>query len=306
MKSGIIKSLQKIHKHWDWKRISSNIKYLIKNDLRDEWYRLKDETIEDCIYEFDELNQSLVRLTILNEKETIRKLKEEPKSYARFGDGEIGIIQGRDMPFQNYYPELANKMVDILRKKRENLYVGLNASYFQSPVKYREKNRKFYRQNGTAYRRFFVDVCDPDNTYLDAGSMGGYFKQKDDFDLDAQYREIRSLFENKKIAVVCGEGILDKLEYDLFDLCSEKITIGAPKVNAFASYNDIVDRIKKEVPKDYVVCIILGMTATVLAADLADEGYIAWDIGHAPKEYDYYMRGVEKTDEVIEKFFAPD
>ena len=302
----IMGPLQKLQRYWNWKRVCNNIKYLIKNDLKEEWYRLKDESIEDCVYEFDELKQMLPRLSILDEKETIRTLRDAPKSYSRFGDGEIGIIHGRDMPFQDYYPELASKMVDILSKKRDNLYVGLNASYFQSPAKYRERNRKFYRLNGTAYRRFFVDICDPDNLYLDAGALGGYFKQGDDFDIDAQFREIRNLFAKKSIAVVCGEGILDDLEYDLFDLCNDRITIGAPRINAFASYDEIVERIKKEVPKDYLVCIILGMTATVLAADLADEGYIAWDIGHAPKEYDYYMRGVEKTDTVIEKFYAPD
>ena len=48
------------------------------------------------------------------------------------------------------------------------------------------------------------------------------------------------------------------------------------------------------------------MTATVLAADLADMGYTAWDIGHAAKEYDAYMRREEKTDAVMDKFFAPD
>ena len=222
MKGQIISSLQKVRRYWSWKRIYSNIKFLIKNDLREEWYRLKDETIEDCIYEFDELNQSLVRLSILDEKETIKMLKNDPKSYSRFGDGEVGIIHGRDMPFQKYYPDLADKMVNILSKKRDDLYVGLNAAYFQTPAKYRERNRKFYRLNGTVYRRFFVDICDTDNTYLDAGAMGGYFKQNDDFDIDAHFQEIKSLFEDKNIAVVCGEGILDKLEYDLFEGCRKE------------------------------------------------------------------------------------
>ena len=59
-------------------------------------------------------------------------------------------------------------------------------------------------------------------------------------------------------------------------------------------------------PKDFLVCIILGMTATVLAGDLADEGYIAWDVGHAAKDYNAYMEKTEKTDAVMDSFFAPD
>ena len=47
--------------------------------------------------------------------------------------------------------------------------------------------------------------------------------------------------------------------------------------------------------------MLIALPATVLAADLADMGYIAWDIGHAAKDYDAYMKKVDKTDAVIDK-----
>ena len=298
--------ISKIRKNWNWKRIKSNLKYLVKYDLLDEKYQIKDETIEDCIYEFEELSNSLLRLRVLNETETVDILAKHPKSFTRYGDGEVSLMRGEDSAFQAYDPELARKMKEILIKKRDNLYVGLNSSYFQSPTKYSKRNRKFYRLYGTAYRRFFNDVCDPDNTYLDACCFGGYFRQGDQFDIDSHFVKVRNLFKDKDITIVCGDGILDSLEYDLFGLATKKRIISAPRKNAFSEYDSLLSSIIESTSKKDLICIILGMTATVLAADLADQGFIAWDIGHAAKDYDAYMRKAEKTDEVIDKFFAPD
>lgn len=304
--ANFIYDLGKAKKYWNWKRIRNNIKFIIKNDFEDEKYRLKDETIEDCMYEFDELKNNIIHLSVMGEVESVRKLQEEPKSFSRFGDGEINVMKGQDTAFQKYDPELAKKMKKILMEKKDNLYVGLNSSYFQSPTKYSERNRKFYRLYGTEFRRFFVNICDPENQYLDACCWGGYFRHGAGFDLDKHFINVKNLFNGKKIAIVCGEGILDKLEYDVFELAKEKKFVYAPKKDAFSKYDEIVQEIQDKIEKDYLVCIILGMTATVLAADLADLGYIAWDVGHVAKDYNAYMSKAEKTDAVIDEFFAPD
>ncbi len=33
---------------------------------------------------------------------------------------------------------------------------------------------------------------------------------------------------------------------------------------------------------------------------------MAWDIGHLAKDYDAYMRGIDKNEENIVEFFKPD
>ena len=295
-----------LKKHWNWKRVKNNLKYLIKYDLLDEKYAIKDETIEDCVYEFQELSESIIKLNVKNETETVEILAKNPKSFARYGDGEVSLMRGEDSAFQSYDAELARKMKEILIRKRDNLYVGLNSSYFQSPTKYSSRNRKFYRLYGTSYRRYFNAVCDSENIYLDACCFGGYFRQGDQFDLDSHFLKVRELFRGKDLTIVCGKGILEPLDNDLFGLANSKRIIDAPKKNAFSEYNRLFEKIINTTPKNHLICIILGMTATVLAADLANEGYIAWDIGHAAKDYDAYMKKVEKTDDVMDKFFAPD
>lgn len=298
--------IKKLFHYWSWKRIISNIGFLIKNDLYEEEYRIKDEAIEDCIYEFEEDNKILKRLDILSPDETLDLLYESPKSLSRYGDGEIKIIQGIDCEFQKYHPDLAKKMTDILTKKRNNLYVGLNGAYFSSPYQYGERHHRYYRENGTRFRRFFLSLCDTSNKYLDAGCFCAYYRYGDSYDYEAHYKKCKRLFDGKKIALVCGKGIFDKLTYDIFDKAIDKILIEAPAKDAFDNYSSIIYEINEKVPKDYLVCIVLGMTATALAADLADEGYVAWDIGHIVKDYDAYMRGLEKTESNMNSFWAAD
>ena len=121
----------RIIKTFSFNRLAHNIWYIIKNDLEkkeeDLIYQIKDEVLEECALELDDIKkQDILKLNILNGPDTLEKLKNEPKSFSRLGDGEIHIIEGKDQPFQEYDPLLARKMVDILSKSRDDVYVGLN------------------------------------------------------------------------------------------------------------------------------------------------------------------------------------
>ncbi len=43
-----------------------------------------------------------------------------------------------------------------------------------------------------------------------------------------------------------------------------------------------------------------------MAADLADMGYIACDSGHMAKDYDFYMKKLEKSSKIEGEFYSPD
>ena len=76
-------------------------------------------------------------------------------------------------------------------------------------------------------------------------------------------------------------------------------------MNAFAEYDKILNQAKK-IDKSKLVIIILGPTATVLAYDLAKQGYEAIDFGHIAKDYDFYRKKIDHTDQEFEDFFKPD
>ena len=307
---GFFQGIKNICSVWSWQRILNNISYLIRTDLKqqelEQTYRIKDEVLEECVYELEEYQKRLIRLQVLDSAQTIQLLSDHPMSFSRFGDGEIHIMQGMDQPFQNYDPQLAEKMLAILSGKRTDMYVGLNQAYFQSPLNFAERNRKFYRINGTRYRRFFADHCYPDRLYLDASCFGAYYRYPDGFDFEGHYARIKALFAGKKIAVVCGEGVFEKLKYNVFEEAADFMVVHGPRLHAFSQYSALMEKIEKTVPKDYLICLILGQTATVMVPDLTDMGYMTWDVGHIAKDYDAYKKQTAKTQANMDAFWAPD
>ena len=302
--------LKKFLSVWNFKRLARNFYYILKNDLADREqeliYTIKDETLEECAIELADYGKYLKMLKVLDSEQTIAMLQNYPKSFTRYGDGEIHIMQGLDQPFQKYDPVLAEKMRNILRTKRDDVYVGINHAYYESPNEFAERNRRFYRINATRYRRFFAEHCHPEGLYLDAACFGAYYRYDDTFDYEAHYNRIKALFRGKKIAIVSGEGVFEKLEFNVFEEAADQIIVHGPRIHAFGEYDALLDKIEREVPKDYLVCVILGQTATVLAYDLTDKGYMSWDVGHIAKDYDAYMKKTEKTTKNMDAFWAPD
>lgn len=286
------------------KRLIRNIKFLLKNDLEEIQYKVKDEAIEDVIYEFEEDKTILSRLCIFDEDETLRLLENNPKSFARFGDGEIDIIRGFDGVFQKYDLELAKRLKNILINKNDSIYVGLNPSYFESPLKFSEANKKFYRLKGTSYRRFLLDTCSKDVQYLDACCFGGYFRHNDDYDFAQHYQRIENLFKGKSIVVVCGQGVKDEVSFDVFKKAKQVKIVEAPRRDAYSSFDKIVSDIKSIAEESDLICISLGMTATAMVVELSEAKYMAWDVGHMIQDFCAWKQQVEKSEKNIHDFFC--
>ena len=60
----------------------------------------------------------------------------------------------------------------------------------------------------------------------------------------------------------------------------------------------------KKQKKSKLILIALGPTATVLAYDLAIEGYQAIDIGHIDIEYEWFLQGVTEKCPVKNKYIG--
>ena len=65
-------------------------------------------------------------------------------------------------------------------------------------------------------------------------------------------------------------------------------------------YNKILERIELE-DKKQLILLALGPTATILAYDLAKEGYQAVDIGHMDIEYEWYLRKADRKIDIENK-----
>ena len=289
------------------KNFVRNINYLTKHSLWDQREEdivyLTNKILDDSVYEFGQVPKNYKQLTILSPEDTFELIKNHPKSFVRTGDGEVKLMKGMDQPFQKYEKEIADRLTDMLEHPREDLYVGINRNYFISLLE--KGNPEFYRRWAYEYRTFYREHCAADGTYIDSTftSLNGETSREKQ---EIWYEKWKDLFAGRDIVVVCGEGILDKLEHDIFERAKSKRLIQGPRISAWDKHDELIHEITATVRKDQVLVFILGMAGKAMIPELTDMGYLCWDVGHLAKYYNAYMTNMEWTQENTAKFYAPD
>ena len=283
-----------------------NINYLTKHSLweqrEEDIVYLSNKILDDGIYEYNLDIPEYKRIKICNKEKSLERIIESGKSYVRFSDGEVRLMMGFDQPFQKYEKELVEQLMDVLAYPRDNLLVALNRDYYV-PGYVIDRNA-FLRRNSYDFRRFFQTHCDLDAEYIDAACTfypwGDRSKEAYDF-----WENWKNSFKDRDIVIVCGDHILDKLEYDVFERAKSKKFIYGPRINAWDEHDRLIEEIKKE-DKMKTIVFILGMAGKAMIPKVSEMGYTAWDIGHLAKSYNAFMTEMPITDENKSKFFSPD
>ena len=290
------------------KNLVRNLNYLSKHSLWDQREEdiiyLTNKILDDAQYEFDLTDGNSIKPKILDGDDSFELIMKTGKSFVRTGDGEVKLMMGMDQPFQIYESELADGLRKLLSEKNDNLLVGINRNYY-IPGYVRDFS-PFYRRNGYDYRQYYKKILNPEIIYIDATLTGfqfGTHKEKSTID---RYEKWKNAFKDKNIVIVCGEGVLDKLQYDVFEKAKSKKYIYGPSKNAWSKKNSLIAQIKETTYNESIIVFILGMAGKVMAAELTEEGYVCWDVGHLAKYYDAFMRGIENSDENVKKFYEPD
>lgn len=291
------------------KNLIRNINYLSKHSLYDrreeDIVYLTQKILDDMLYEYDIASDKKSKLRILDKNNSVEQIVSSNKSFVRFGDGEINLLMGISQPFQKYEKEIGDRLFSLLKNPREDIYVCLNREYYLPNLCKNEVDREYLIRNAFDFRCFFEKNCNPENTYLDATCTFYYW---DDFgeEADAFWSKWKEAFRDKKLVIVCGEGILDKLEYDVFEYAASKRFIYGPRRNAWDKHDELIASIREEADFDEYIIFIFGMAGKAMIPEVTDMGYIAWDIGHLAKSYNAYMTRMPGTKENIADFFAPD
>lgn len=289
------------------KNLLRNINYLTKHSLWDrreeDIVYLTNKILDDCVYEFDHVPRNYKRPCVLSPEDTFDLITDHPKSFVRTGDGEVKLMMGMDQPFQRYEKEVADRLIDMLAHPREDLYIGLNRYFFVPLME--EGNPEYYRRWSYEFREVYMKHCAEGVTYIDSAFTSCDFR-KSRIEQGNWYDRWKNLFSDRDIVIVCGEGILDKLEYDIFEKAKSKRFIYGPRISAWDKHDDLIREITTTVSKEQVLVFILGMAGKAMIPELTDMGYTCWDVGHLAKYYNAYMTNLEWTKENKERFFAPD
>ena len=286
-----------------------NIKFLFNVNLAENnneiMYQTQLRVLDLYKYEIKEDEQFLTNdIKVLNNEETVDLLMNRPKSFCRLGDGEIELIKGNSIPFQKKDQRLSQYLLNILKAEDTWFYIGINYRYFHSTRNLNETNRRFYLTAVKKYRDFIIENCNKNNTFIAAGFNLAYVSQRE-FDFGAYYEKIKNLFNGKKIVLFVGRGLLKTYKHDVFEYAEQVIVEEGPNINAFSEFDSLLER-ALTYDKSHLMCFILGPTSKALVYELAQKGYMAWDVGHLAKDYNAYCEGMERSHENIVWFYSPD
>lgn len=285
-----------------------NINYLSKHSLWDDheefiaW--ITDKILDDASYEYGLDYVGKKHLNIFDIDQTLDLIEQSNKSFVRTSDGEIKAMMGEDHAFQKYEKEVTDRLINLMEQPRDNILVGINRNYF-IPLKQIEDNW-YYRRNAYEFRSFYLKHCNESIKYIDSCCTGGRHNDSDRTVIKRHYERWKNLFKDRDLVIVCGNGILDSLEYDIFELANSKEYIYGPKTNAWDKHDEIINKITDNVSKDKILVFILGQAGKAMIPELTDMGYICWDVGHLAKYYNAYMTNMEWNKENTAKFYAPD
>lgn len=204
---------------------------------------------------------------ILGESETL-DLVRSGRSIARYGDGEFKMAAiNCGIKSQDGDLRLSQRLAEILKAPGDclvgipNIHEVISSGLStDQKVEFWSKHLRFHRLLNPAVQYSSAFISRPDSAPW--------------IDTDDYWNRLQSLWVGQDVTVVHGSHKSLQPE----DLIGARTitSIQCPKRNAFAEYDEILERIGS--PSRALVC--LGPTATVLAYDLCKRGVHAIDLGH--------------------------
>jgi hypothetical protein len=213
---------------------------------------------------------------VIGEVETLDRVLAGA-SLARYGDGELNLARGLDIPCQRWSATLQNRLQDILRQSGDCL-VGIPNIRSVTP------KAPFWNK--------YLELAPPllsDRPYVSA-----FISRPDSapwIDTPEYWQALEQVWADKHVTLVRSESAKALQPDDLGQARSIREVI-APKTHAFDRYQTTLEAIGT--PQGPVL-LCLGPTATVLAVELCARGVQAVDLGHVGMFLRKYRRGEPAT-----------
>ena len=233
-------------------------------------------------------------LNIRSSEETLDFIIRNRVSVARFGDYEFMSINEESNNFQTADKKAAERLKEVLSSNLSNLIVCMPYG-FKSQTHLNEHGRKWWTYFFVKYGKMITQYTHKDSIYFDASFTRYYMdsNKKGSKEMNEYVAKFKKIWWNRDLFIVEGNSTRFGVGDDFLEGAKSIKRIIVPPSNAFYHYNKIYNAVLENVPKESLVLCAIGMTATVLAYDLAKAGYQAIDIGHADIEYSWYKLGVD-------------
>lgn len=265
-----------------------NVQYLINNG-----YFTK-KLFVDSLMKLNSNEDNELNIKILGILDTLNYILAHNSSVARFGDGEMDIITGHSIPYQDYDENLANELKDIISSESNESLVVCLSDVFEGLDRYNQSAVDFWKQHLNNNYIYYKSLCK-------APWYGSTFISRPYMDLvdkslsNMYFKNIKNLWNKRDILIVEGVNSRSGVGNDLFDNANSVERIICPSKNAYSKIDEIESLIERHA-ENKLVLLILGPTAKVLAKRLSIKKIQAIDMGHIDSEYEWFkMKATTKV-----------
>ncbi|MHA3725128.1 GT-D fold domain-containing glycosyltransferase [Leucobacter sp. HY1910] len=210
--------------------------------------------------------------------DTLRVIRDEGLSFARFGDGELKLMLRSDykLKFQSNSPLVSNSLRDVLESPAEGLLLGF-------PHVFRDLH----------WSNVWCDLWGQLSPLVSKHERYGnsHVSRPIFFELTGQegVEAWREIWSGQRVTIITGKGSRFNLMPELFDNCTVGPAIESLPVNAISDVDRIVDIANQD--KADLFLVSLGAAGTVVANRIAKRGRRAIDIGHISDSYENIFLG---------------
>lgn len=243
-----------------------------------------------------------MELNILTREDTISYILKNKCSIARFGDGEIDLMIGISIGFQEKNKNLRDCLREVHTTDKCLVCIPyvFDKSFFNKEV-FKPSAYKFWRKHlfrrKRYYKKYFMKNSVMGNTFI----TRFYMDFINPIDVKGHVKNLKKLWNKRDVIFVEGEKTRLGIGNDLFDNANSIRRILCPATDAFNKYDEIVSAIKEVAKKDDLIICALGPTATILAYNLSNE-YQVFDLGHIDIEYEWFLRSAKEKIPIENKY----
>lgn len=241
---------------------------------------------------------------IMDNDHTLDYIAKHHCSVARLGDGEIYMIFGYGAVFQPVDRDLQQRLLDILVQGSNDKLLVCMSDAFHDRERFVFKTMRWwdYQVQEQLFHNLYTNLGQENNTYGNTMVTRPYIDLLDRSRTGNVFDRIKQWWQDRDLLIVEGKYTRSGVHNDLYDNARSVSRILCPPHNAWAKHEQIEAMIKKY-GQGKLVLVMLGMAATVIAADLADWGQVI-DSGHLDSEYEWYRQNAQKRVRINNKHTA--
>lgn len=242
------------------------------------------------------------QISVLSIDQSLDYLLEKAASVVRFGDGEMDLIAGRSIPYQDFDPELSARLREMMSMKSDEHMMICLPDVFTGLERYSIDAKNFWKAHLQHHLADYLEIC-RSTWYGSTFISRPYIDLEDKTPSAGYFAKLKKLWQDKDLLIVEGLTSRSGVGNDLFDGARSIKRIICPSRNAYSKLEAIKQAVREHVD-NRLILTMLGPTAKVLVYDLVQEGYRALDIGHIDSEYEWFQMGASHKIKLSHKHTA--